>query len=71
MTESDNRVCVGCGESESVARLEICTMCHRSFCPVCAFHAGMGRRFCTPECGRSYYFAGDPDDFENDPDADD
>jgi hypothetical protein len=60
------RVCVGCGDTEDQARLETCTICHRFFCADCAVRAGYGRKFCSPECTRAYYFAGESDDDEDD-----
>jgi hypothetical protein len=65
MAEIGDRVCVGCGDSEENARLETCGMCRRLFCPDCAHRAGFGRKFCSPECGHAYYFAGDFDDDED------
>lgn len=63
------RVCVGCGDTEDEARLEPCQICHRFFCVDCAHRAGFGRKFCSPECTRAYYFSGDLDDDEDaDPD---
>jgi hypothetical protein len=65
MTESAERVCVGCGDTEEAARLELCSICSRHFCSDCAHRAGHGRRFCSPECARAYYFTGEPDDDED------
>ncbi len=65
MTESQERVCNGCGESEERVLLEACGICAKFFCAACAHRAGFGRRFCSPECGRAYYFAGDADDDED------
>ena len=64
MTEMQERVCVGCGDSEELARLDACSICRRPFCPDCA-HRAAGRKFCSPECARAYYFSGDPDDDED------
>ena len=69
MAELTDRTCVGCGAGEDVARLETCPVCSRNFCPDCAHKAGFGRRFCSPDCVRSYYFTGELDDDE-DPDPD-
>lgn len=65
MRESGERVCIGCGDTEEVARLEPCPLCGKFFCGDCA-HRGMGgRRFCSVECTRAYYFTGDTDDDED------
>jgi hypothetical protein len=65
MTETVDRVCVTCGAAEDVARLEQCTICRKPYCADCAHKAGHGRRFCSPECARAYYFSGEPDDDED------
>lgn len=65
MAEAQERVCVGCGHTEELAHLEQCNICNRFFCPDCAHRAGFGRRFCSPECSRTYYFTGDTDDDED------
>ena len=65
MTEATEPVCVGCGDSEAKAHLQVCTMCARHFCHDCAYKAGFGRRFCSSECGRAYYFTGESDDDED------
>ena len=67
MTESEGHVCVTCGASEDLARLEHCSICRKLYWAECAHKAGHGRRFCSPECARAYYFAGelDDDDDEN------
>ena len=62
MSEGLERVCVGCGDSEEEVRLEACGICSHLFCAGCAHKAGYGRRFCSSECTRAYYFAGEPDD---------
>jgi hypothetical protein len=59
-----DRICVGCGGTEETLRLESCHICGRYYCPDCAHKAGHGRLFCSPECARAYYFAGEPDDDE-------
>ncbi len=70
MSESQERVCKGCGVADAVVRLEVCAMCRSFFCPDCAHRAGFGRKYCSAECTRAYYFAGDPeDDEDNDDDA--
>jgi hypothetical protein len=65
MAEGQERICVSCGATDETARLESCHICTRYFCPDCAHRAGFGRRFCSSECGRAYYFTGDPDDDED------
>ena len=62
---SADRVCVTCGDTEEMARLERCGICVRYFCPDHAHRAFGGRRFCSPECARGYYFQGEPDDDED------
>ena len=64
MTEAAERVCVGCGDTEEVALLERCAICTRYFCPDCVYRA-LGRRFCSDQCSRGYFY-GDSDD---DPDS--
>lgn len=64
MAETHERICVTCGQTEENVRLEQCTICNRFYCPDCAHRAGFGRRFCSPECGRAYYFTGESDDDE-------
>ena len=59
-----DRVCVTCGESEETARLERCAVCARHFCPEHHHRALGGRKLCSSECARSYYFHGEPDDDE-------
>jgi hypothetical protein len=70
MAESD-RTCVGCGATEAEKHLERCSICHRHFCADCAHRALGGRKFCSPECGRTYYFQGDSDDDDEDAGSDD
>jgi hypothetical protein len=65
MSEAVDRTCVTCGTGEDVARLEQCSICRRWYCADCAHRAGHGRRFCSPECARAYYFAGEADDNED------
>ena len=65
VTESYDRVCRGCGQSEEQARLEPCSGCGRYFCNDCAVRAGFGRKFCSADCGRAYYFSGEIDDDED------
>jgi len=61
MSEIHDRICVGCGVAQEEAPLELCTICQRHFCPDCA-HKGYGRKFCSPDCARAYYFTGETDD---------
>ncbi|HEX2059521.1 MAG TPA: hypothetical protein VHK90_02165 [Thermoanaerobaculia bacterium] len=65
MTDIHERICVGCGDTEEMARLENCSICRRWYCPDCAHRAGFGRKFCSVECSRAYYFAGELDDDES------
>jgi hypothetical protein len=58
--------CTACGDSDEMARLEKCPVCGKLFCPDCAYRA-TGRRFCNPDCARTYFY-GDIDD--EDPDDD-
>ena len=69
MTETPDRVCKTCGESEEMARLETCSICRGNFCPDCA-HRAFGRRFCSHDCSRAY-FAGESDDDDEDAELDD
>jgi hypothetical protein len=66
MAEELARVCSKCGADGETTRLETCPICRRLYCPDCAHRAGHGRRFCSPECARAYYFAGEPDDDDTD-----
>ena len=59
---SVERVCKICGTSESETQLEKCGVCGKYFCAACAQRAYGGRKFCSPECARGYYFHGEPDD---------
>jgi hypothetical protein len=65
MTESPERVCVGCNDTEEMAHLEMCSICNRFYCADCAYKGGFGRKFCSAECGRAWYFTGDNDDDED------
>jgi hypothetical protein len=66
MSESIERVCKGCGATEETVRLEACAMCQGFFCSDCAHRAGFGRKYCSAECTRAYYFAGQPEDEDDD-----
>ena len=62
MSEPWERACVSCGDLEEKVRLDQCQICTRWFCSDCAHRAGFGRKFCSAECARAYYFTGEPDD---------
>jgi hypothetical protein len=62
MSDMYARVCIGCQATEETAALEPCAMCRRFFCADCAHRAGFGRKYCSAECTRAYYFAGEPED---------
>ena len=64
MASTDERVCVTCGDTEGMTRLEKCTICDRHFCADCA-HRAFGHRFCGGDCARAYWFHGEPDDNES------
>lgn len=68
MSLEEQRVCVGCGDNEDVARLDRCGVCSRDFCLDCS-HRALGRRFCSAECSRAYFYYGDSDDDEDAPDS--
>ncbi len=61
------RKCVTCGDTEEQARLERCAICARYFCPDHAHRAFGGRRFCSGECAHAYFFHGEFDDDEDNP----
>ena len=63
------RSCVICGDTEEMARLEMCSICRRDFCHDCAYRA-TGRRFCGAACARTFFY-GDIDDEDAQPDDDD
>jgi hypothetical protein len=69
MSSTYDRKCVTCGDSEDLARLERCSVCLRDFCPDCA-HKAVGRRFCTPDCARAFFYGDQDDDEDFDPDDD-
>ncbi|HET7712095.1 MAG TPA: hypothetical protein VFL80_09225 [Thermoanaerobaculia bacterium] len=58
-----DRACVGCGDTEEMARLEHCVVCRRYFCPDCA-HRAVGRRFCSAMCAKSYFYSEEIDEDE-------
>jgi hypothetical protein len=63
-----SRACSACGETEETARLEVCPVCRKDFCPDCAYR-GTGRRFCGGDCARTFFY-GDIDDDDEDANAD-
>ena len=63
MTLYGERVCKSCGDTEDLARLERCSICQKDFCPDCAYRA-TGRRFCSGDCARTFFY-GDLDDDED------
>ena len=65
---STERVCIRCGDTEEMAHLERCGVCNRYFCPDCA-HRASGRRFCSPDCARAYWFQGEESDDDENADA--
>jgi hypothetical protein len=67
MSELEERHCVRCGDPEA-AGLERCVVCGKYFCADCAYRA-TGRRFCSAECARAFFY-GDSDDDESDDVAD-
>ena len=59
---SADRNCKLCDASAEIMALEKCGVCGKYFCADCAHRAYGGRKFCSPECARSYYFHGEIDD---------
>ena len=70
MLEVDERRCVGCGDTEAEAHLDRCVVCGKYFCADCTFRM-TGRRFCSSECARAFFWEGVDDDDDNDTDDDD
>ena len=68
MSESQERVCKGCGATEETVHLEACAMCQGFFCADCAHRAGFGRKYCSADCTRAYYFAGQSEDGDEEDD---
>jgi len=62
---SVERRCIGCGKSEETERLERCVACGRDFCSDCAYRA-TGRRYCSAQCARNFFYGEEEDDDEND-----
>ncbi len=56
------QACVTCSVTRDDAQLEKCGICSRFFCSDHAFRAYGGRRFCSTECARGYYFHGEMDE---------
>jgi hypothetical protein len=67
MSDVEGRQCIRCGVAEGAALLERCVACGKYFCADCTYRA-TGRRFCSAECARAFFY-GDSDDDESD-DAD-
>ena len=59
---SNETKCVSCESTEDMGRLEKCAICARFFCAEHAHRAFGGRRFCSPQCAKAYYFHGESDD---------
>jgi len=68
MSDVEGRQCIRCGVAEGAALLDRCVACGKYFCADCAYRA-TGRRFCSHECARAFFY-GDGDDDESDDDAD-
>jgi len=66
---SVERRCIGCQQNEEAVRLEHCVACGRDFCADCAYRAA-GRRYCSAQCARNFFYGDDDDDDENDAAAD-
>lgn len=64
MLEVDERRCVGCGDTQAEAHLERCQVCGKWFCPDCAYKQ-TGRRFCSSDCARAFFWEGIDDDDED------
>ncbi len=62
MSIIEERVCLRCGMSPEKEPLERCVICGRSYCTDCSYRAS-GRRFCSAECAREFFY-GDSDDDE-------
>ena len=60
-----DRNCKVCNASSEIMALEKCGVCAKYFCAECAHRAYGGRKFCSPECARNYYFYGEMDDDED------
>jgi hypothetical protein len=60
MSTLEERLCHVCGKAQEDAHLERCMVCGKWFCVDCAFKQ-TGRRFCSPGCGRDFFW-GDSED---------
>jgi hypothetical protein len=60
----EGRHCIRCGNPEESAILEHCPTCGKHFCADCVYRA-TGRRFCSSECARAFFY-GDSDDYDSD-----
>jgi hypothetical protein len=65
----EGRRCIRCGDLEGDVLLERCVGCGKDFCADCAYRA-TGRRFCSDQCARTFFY-GDTDDDESDDIPDD
>jgi hypothetical protein len=68
MSSNPEKQCIGCGDTDEMARLERCGICMRFFCPDCSYRAS-GRRFCSDNCARTFFY-GDIDDDDEDAGSD-
>ncbi|MEA2236085.1 MAG: hypothetical protein QOC81_809 [Thermoanaerobaculia bacterium] len=68
MSDVDERRCIRCSDPEESTRLERCVVCGKFYCADCAYRA-TGRRFCSAECARAFFY-GEGDDDESDDVAD-
>lgn len=69
MSNVEGRQCIRCEVAEENALLDRCAACGKYFCADCA-HRATGRRFCSAECARAFFF-GETDDYESDDSSDD
>ncbi|HXH93869.1 MAG TPA: hypothetical protein VNN25_19985 [Thermoanaerobaculia bacterium] len=65
MSDVDERRCIRCSDPEESTRLERCVVCGKHFCHDCAYRA-TGRRFCSPECARAFFYGESDDDEDTD-----
>lgn len=66
MSSASERACKTCGENAENKNLERCSVCVSWFCADCAHRAYGGRKFCSADCARTYYFHGEDDDDDKD-----
>jgi hypothetical protein len=64
MSDVGERRCIRCSDPEESTRLERCAVCGKFYCADCAYRA-TGRRFCSAECARAFFY-GEGDDDESD-----